>query len=331
MLDRRLFLTQLAVRRQLAAMPHDLFLVRLIPHATRRASPGERLWTPTQLTSLPTLRFLRARNREGWHIYFQPYAGDHNAGYILLDLDGLDESILDSMRANGHEPCVVVQTSPGSLQAWLHLSRTPLQPAVATAVSRYLADFYGADRASADWRHVGRLAGFTNQKPERRTGQGFAPWVKVLYTRPGLASTSQDLLQQPVPQHANPCLPNSTPTLQPSHPAEAKQTYQAWVQRWRIAERFPQPDWSIVDLWVARQLLSQGEPAARVEATLRWGSPLFPRRHGNPDDYLRRTLARASFPIPAPARSVCCTVCAARPTATEARFPHRPPRSASGA
>jgi len=34
--------------------------------------------------------------------------------------------------------------------------------------------------------------------------------------------------------------------------------YQTWVQRWRIAERFVPPDWSIVDLWVARALLAQG-------------------------------------------------------------------------
>jgi hypothetical protein len=47
MLDRGLFLTLQAIRRQLAAMPYDLYLVRLIHHATRRAFPGERLWTAT--------------------------------------------------------------------------------------------------------------------------------------------------------------------------------------------------------------------------------------------------------------------------------------------
>jgi hypothetical protein len=31
---------------------------------------------------------------------------------------------------------------------------------------------------------------------------------------------------------------------------------------------------------------------------IRLGSPQFPRQHGNPIDYLRRTLARAAFPFP---------------------------------
>jgi hypothetical protein len=34
---------------------------------------------------------------------------------------------------------------------------------------------------------VRRLAGFTNQKPARRTGGGYAPWVRILHAHPGLA------------------------------------------------------------------------------------------------------------------------------------------------
>jgi hypothetical protein len=49
-----------------------------------------------------------------------------------------------------------------------------------------------------------------------------------------------------------------------------------------------------VDLWVARHLLSQGTTAARIHAILRLASPHFPRRHGDPEDYLRRTIARAA-------------------------------------
>jgi hypothetical protein len=79
---------------------------------------------------------------------------------------------------------------------------------------------------------------------------------------------------------------------------QALEIYQRWLKRWRILERYTQPDWSIVDLWIARELLAQGQPAVEVEAVLRFGSPQFPRRHGNPEDYLRRTLARAAFPAP---------------------------------
>ena len=104
MYDRRFFLTLHAIRRQLAAMPNELYLIRLIHHETRRAFPGERLWTATQLINANTVGFLRARNREGCDIYIQPYAGDRNAGYILVDLDAAEPVVVESMRVDGYAP-----------------------------------------------------------------------------------------------------------------------------------------------------------------------------------------------------------------------------------
>ena len=310
-IDRGLWITLRAIRRQLAAMPHDLFLIRLIHHATRRSFPGERLWTATQLLKPATVRFLRVRNREGCDVYIWPYAEDHNAGYILLDLDQTAPSVLETMWANGHEPCVVLQTSPGHLQAWIHVSTLPLQPTVATAIGKHLARVYGGDSASTDWRHLGRLAGFTNQKSERRTGNGYAPWVKIVQARAGLARGGEALLQSvmimPGPaggtersshgaisryQSDRPA-PRSQAAPLSMDAAKAKEIYQCWMQRWRIRERFTQPDWSIVDLWIARKLLSQGMLAEHVQDVLRLASPHFPRRHTDPDDYLRRTVAVA--------------------------------------
>jgi hypothetical protein len=45
---------------------------------------------------------------------------------------------MEMMRANGHAPCVVLQTSPGHLQTWIRLSTSPLEPALATAASKQL-------------------------------------------------------------------------------------------------------------------------------------------------------------------------------------------------
>ena len=172
--DRGFFLTLQAIRRQLAAMPCELYLIRLIHQQTRKAFPGERLWTAQQLRSAATVRFLRARNREGCDVYVQPFAGDRNAGYVLVDLDCAGPAVIAIMRAHGQDPCVVVQTSPGRLQAWIRFSHAPLEPAVAAAASKLLAIAYGGDRASTGWCHLGRLAGFTNQKPARRTLAGYA-------------------------------------------------------------------------------------------------------------------------------------------------------------
>ena len=313
-IDRGVWITQQAMRSQLAGMPHDLFLIRLIHQATRRSFPGERLWSAAQLLQPATIRFLRVRNREGCDIYIWPYAEAYNAGYILLDLDGVAPSVLKTMWANGHEPCVMVQTSPGHLQAWIHVSMLPLEPALATAIGKHLASVYGGDLASTDWRHLGRLAGFTNQKPQRRNLKGYAPWVKVLRARAGLARDAEALLHSvmhgpavtELPSHdtISPHASNRTATQSQAAPsaldaAKAKEIYQYWTQRWRIVQRFPQPDWSIVDLWIAKKLLSQGMLAQHVQHLLRLASPHFPRGHTDPDDYLRRTIARARslFPV----------------------------------
>jgi len=305
MFDRGFNLSLRAVRRQLAAMPHDLYLVRLIHNQTRRAFPGERLWTAGQLMHPATLRFLRVRNREGCDVYIQPYQEHRNPGYVLVDLDQCGPESVETMRADGLAPCVVLQTSPGNLQVWMHLSSTPLEPALATSIGKHLAQRYGGDRASADWRHLGRLAGFTNQKPQRRNPHGYAPWVRVLYAQAGLVTQAAVLLHLAQGNLPGPFQPPAAavsapigPAVAPLHPA-ATGVYADWLRRLRIPQRFPQPDWSIADKWIAKELLRQGTPAPQVAAILRAGSPGFPRRHARPDDYLRRTLARAASELTA--------------------------------
>jgi len=256
-----------------------------------------------------TVRFLRLRNRQGYDVYFRPYAGLDNAGYLLLDLDHPAPGILACLHAQGHEPSVVVETSPGRLQAWIRVSPQPLPPALATHVSRRLAQLYAADLGSAEGRHLGRLAGFINRKPQRLKPDGLAPWVKLIYAREGLAPGGAALIQlavprptpasvgdRPVPPHA---LDGVAP---PALDATAlRALYRTYLHRLRILERYPSPDWSIVDKWIARELLQAGHPLAAIAAVLRQGSPGFPRRHGDPEDYLRRTLRcaarRIHFPV----------------------------------
>jgi RepB DNA-primase from phage plasmid len=302
MFDRGFLLTMQAIRRQLAAMPHDLYLIRLVHSRTHRALTGKRLWTADQLLTPATIGFLRARNREGFDVYMHPDAWDQNAGFVLVDLDRADRSVLDRMRRNGHHPCLVLQTSPGHLQAWIQVAIAALQPCIATAVARQLARDYGGDPGSADWRHMGRLAGFTNQKPIRRNHRGDAPWVKIVHAQAGLAPNADALVKsawhlgRPDGLSAATAQPSRWRRLPSLEARGAAALYHHCLKRWRITERFGPPDWSVVDLWVARHLLSQGVPASQVQLILQIGSPQFPRRHGNPDDYLRRTVARAAFP-----------------------------------
>ncbi|HEV3334468.1 MAG TPA: DNA-primase RepB domain-containing protein [Bryobacteraceae bacterium] len=289
------FITLTTIRRQLAAMPNELYLVRPIHGLTGRPCAGERLWSAGLLTMGPAVGFLRARNREGFDIYLLPFAADRNAGYILVDLDRADPPIIHRMHANGHEPCVVIETSPGNLQAWVHVSPTPLEPALATEIGRELARLYRGDPASVDWRHLGRLAGFTNQKPQRRRpGSSYAPWVRLLHTQAGLATHGAALVaaaQRRLTDRASAPTPFLLDRSLTAHAAAA--IYRACLNRLRIPQRYPQTDWSIADKWIAKELLWRRTPVAQVQAILQLGSPGFPRRHCDPADYLRRTAARA--------------------------------------
>jgi hypothetical protein len=317
MLDSESF-TQQAIRRQLTAMPNKFYLIRLIHSVERKPAPGQRLWTAQELAGDRGVGLLRANNRLGFNVYLWPYAEHRNAGYIFLDLDHAHPHVLEDMRIHGHEPCVVVETSPGHLQAWVRISTTPLPPALATTVGRILAERYGGDRASIDWRHLGRLAGFSNLKPAICALTGIAPTVQVVHAEPILASAAQKTLaaaQEWQALYAKPTAPidpatsavlrarevgAAPPPRRGITPQGAAAVYQRWLQRWRIRERFPQPDWNIVDLWLASKLLAQHTAPAQVMEILRLGSPGFPRNHGDAEDYLRRTLARAAPSSPHP-------------------------------
>ena len=329
-MDAGFFITCRAVSRQLAAMPSDFYELRLIHHRTRKPLPIQPFWSAVQLARGALIRLLRLRNREGFDIYLRPFAGQQNAGYILVDLDTAAADTLDRMRAHGHQPCLILQTSPGHLQAWIRVSPTPLEPGVATAIGRHLAHVYDADLASSDWRHLGRLAGFTNQKPARRGPHGYAPWIKLLHAQAQIATQGLSLVQTVERQLSAALPPHSStadpPTTCPAHltpasphpglallsPQAATAIYQRFLNRLRIPQRFPQPDWSIADFWIAQALLRCRIPAAQVEAILRLGSPGFPRRHARPEDYLARTLHRATLEVQRP------------------RFLARPPRGGVG-
>ena len=306
-------LTQQAVRRQLAAMPNKFYLIRLIHSVERKPAPAKQLWTAEELARGQVVHSLRADNRLGFNVYLWPYAKRRNPGYIFLDLDHARPHVLEDMRIHGHEPCVVLETSPGHLQAWVRVSTTPLEPALATTLGRLLAERYGGDRASTDWRHLRRLAGFSNLKPAICALTGVAPTIQILHAEPILASAAQKTLDAAhewlalYAKQMSPMNPSrsSVPTSQelaatsPPHTGitqdGAAAVYQRWLQRWRILQRFPQPDWSIVDLWLATQLLAQHTPPAQVREILRLGSPGLPRQHGDAEDYLHRTLARAAL------------------------------------
>src|SRR5262249_57908230 len=94
------------------------------------------------------------------------------------------------------EPVVVVETSPNNFQVWVSHGRVLSERFLSTLVARQLAIRFGGDRGSCDWRHFGRLAGFTNQKKERRLQNGCQPFVKVHSCEGRVYSVANEFLRE---------------------------------------------------------------------------------------------------------------------------------------
>jgi hypothetical protein len=123
---------------------------------------------------LKSLLWLRRENLNRGHIYVRP-AGAHGLSLV----DDLKADALARMKAEGFESAATVETSPGNFQAWLKHGEM-LDEAASTRAAKMLAERYGGDLGSADWHHFGRLAGFTNPKPNRRLASGLQPFARLV-------------------------------------------------------------------------------------------------------------------------------------------------------
>ncbi len=112
-----------------------------------------RTWdADTLVRSIP---WLRRENRNNRNIFCRP-KGEHNLSMI----DDLSSTAVRDLKKDGFEPALVVETSPQNFQVWLKHEK-PLPAELSTAVAKALAARFGGDTGAADWRHFGRLAGFT--------------------------------------------------------------------------------------------------------------------------------------------------------------------------
>jgi hypothetical protein len=164
-------LTLEAVKKQSCAMGAQFFDIGLFDPNAAEAAMLPRQWNLDTL--LRSVSWLRLKNAEGRHIYIRP-AGEHSLSLI----DDASIQVVERLKSEGFAPAVVLETSPGNFQVWLRHGQI-LPKHLSTVAARLLASRYGGDLASADWRHYGRLAGFTNRKDKYRKTDGAFPYVRL--------------------------------------------------------------------------------------------------------------------------------------------------------
>lgn len=162
--------TQSVVRKQLCAMGCELFEIGVLRMDGRMLLRSG--WRADQIDA--ALAWLRRENARGAQIFVRPH-GTH----ALSLVDDLSAETIPRMTDAGFQPAAVVETSPGNFQVWLNHGRILFDRTFSTQAAKELARRFGGDPSSADWRHFGRLAGFTNQKSKRRLPNGFPPFVRL--------------------------------------------------------------------------------------------------------------------------------------------------------
>jgi len=294
-----------AVRAQLAGMGAERYDVGVYDRAND-AMLLRREWTPAQIEA--SLGWFRGMNANGRDIYIRPTG---SSGLYLID--DVPAATVERMRAEGYTPAAVVETSPGNLQAWVRVSDTPLSTEEGTAVARDLAARYDGDMSSANWRHMGRLAGFTNQKKEHTQPNGRHPYAglhdaggvrapeapailarardEATQGRRAATEKSVGVAGESSRERAGRRAAFSRPPAGPVSPLGREYAHRAQ----RLLDRYPNA--ALTDLhrldWMVTRDVARAHPEANKEDLMRAigeGSPrIDERKRGHVYDYAERT------------------------------------------
>lgn len=279
--------TLIAITRQLDAMAVSQVEIGALNPDTEVMKL--RSWDrPTLKKSLP---WLKQQNAAGCHIYVRP---EGSQGISLVD--DLSISALDRMEKDGTLACCIVETSPNNYQAWVRVSPTAIDQDLATAVGKVLARRYAGDLNSVDWRHFGRLAGFTNRKPAYINDHGRYPYVLLRHAVAKITPNATVILDSAntiLAEEREPEIKKPLGISLDNHSLEQIQ------KRFRsdlhgLMGRYGQDiDYSKADWMICQKLLTQGVNQTVLAEVLRTTSPAITiRKKGHVDDYINRTLEK---------------------------------------
>jgi RepB DNA-primase from phage plasmid len=279
-----------AVQLQVRAMSAVVFDVGLFKPDVRdgEAAMVPRVWDTDSL--MRSIGWLRHENRDGRNIYVRPN-GEHNLSLV----DDLTAGAIAEMMRVGFAPAAIVETSPGNFQAWLKHPEA-LSKELGTAAARALAERFGGDRGAADWRHYGRLAGFTNRKEKYRDpATGLHPFVKLVRATGASYPAAQRFLSE-------------VRTSVAEQREREQQRRTAWGRslqsggeptvRFKSIDQFRsdpkyEGDGTRIDLAFAIYALSRGVATAEVEAAIRTRDLSHKGGDKRQADYVERTIKKA--------------------------------------
>lgn len=205
-------------------------------------------------------------------------------------IDDLTAEALNRMKADGFTPAVVVETSPGNFQAWLNHGRI-LSRTVSSAAARALAEEFGGDRGSADWRHYGRLAGFTNRKEKHQQQDGRFPFVRLIQADGAVYPKATEFLQR-IEAELDIVRRDAERWRERAHDPLHQSTVLKTIEDFRRDPRYG-GDGNRVDLAYAVYALSHGVPDEQVRVEIRSRDLNHKGNEKRQADYVDRTIEKA--------------------------------------
>jgi len=274
---------------QIAAMGSDVFEIGLFKP---EAAAGESIMVPRvwdRESLIRSVPWLRHQNLNGRNIYIRP-KGEHHLSLV----DDLSADAITNMKRTGFDPAVVVETSPGNFQAWLkHPER--LGKELGTAAARELAQRFGGDIKAADWRHYGRLTGFTNRKTKHfNVETGLYPFVKLIEAKGAVYPAANEFLpgvragveeRRRADEQRRSALKYDNDHRGGGYPLKS-------IDSFRSDPRYG-ADGSRIDLAYALYAFSRGVSAADVEAAIASRDLSHKGTERRQKDYIARTIRKA--------------------------------------
>ena len=278
------------ISRQLRAMGCSLFEIG-IRHQTS-GKMMNRSWSLEQI--LKSVPWLQRMNAQGNDIYIRP-GEDEKHGLVLVD--DLEGTNVDEMIEKGHKPFLTVETSPYNIQAWVRVGKNVTGP-LRGEIGRILAKTYDGDINSADSRHYGRLAGFTNRKEKHQDKYGRQPFCLLRHANSNcsfIAPASAKLIQAAAE------LLNSRAKKQKTKKSVPQKNYSsfdtiAFYQSEMLSLKCKYGDsidFSRADWMISKKLALMGCCADQIKKTLAEISPsIDKRKRGHFNDYIERTVKK---------------------------------------
>ncbi|MGI8744423.1 MAG: DNA-primase RepB domain-containing protein [Bryobacteraceae bacterium] len=248
-----------------------------------------RVWDADAL--LRSIPWLRKENRDGRNIFCRP-RGEHDLSLV----DDLSLAAVAEMKKTGFQPALVVETSPDNFQAWLNHGRS-LPRLLSTAVAKELAARFGGDSGAADWRHFGRLAGFTNRKEKYRDAStGLFPFVHLVESSRRQYDESVSFLQMIEKRLAVEEEKRTAISVHLSRSSAPIRSQLKAIESFRADGRYA-GDGTREDLAYAIYALAHGVDLAEVDSAIRSRDLSHKGTEKRQNDYVNRTIQKALHAI----------------------------------